>query len=123
MSPPPRKIFRVFDLDGDGFITIGEMNTIIKVICQPLSLFANIPLEYNRQICYEMKDMYGLLKTENPELEEKTLLSASAFKEMDKDQDGKITQEEFVSACLGQEVISRLLALKIIDIFCEEDVK
>merc|ERR1712018_1038855 len=52
-----RKIFRVFDLDGDGFITSVEMNTIIK-------------------------DMYGLLKTENPDLEEKTLLSSTAFKEI-----------------------------------------
>ena len=70
-----------------------------------------------------MKDMYGLLKTENPDLEAEKLLSKSAFTEMDKNHDGKITQEEFIKACLGQEEISRILALKIIDIFCEEDQK
>ena len=46
-----------------------------------------------------------------------------AFAEMDKNEDGKVTEEEFISACLGQEEISRLLALKIIDIFCEEETK
>ena len=116
MSPPPRKIFRVFDLDGDGFITSVEMNTIIKVFKYSINSLIILMMPV-------LKDMYGLLKTENPDLEEKTLLSATAFKEMDKDKDGKITQEEFISACLGQKAISRLLALKIIDIFCEEEVK
>ena len=70
-----------------------------------------------------LKDMYGLLKTENPDLEAEKLLSKSAFTEMDKNEDGMITQEEFIKACLGQKEISRILALKIIDIFCEEDQK
>ena len=40
-----------------------------------------------------------------------------AFKEMDANDDGKITQEEFVAACMGQEKISSMLALRIIDVF------
>ena len=110
------KIFRVFDLNGDGVITASEMNKIIKVIyCISICIIIYHILS--------MKDMYGLLKTENPELEAEKLLSKSAFTEMDKNQDGKITQEEFIKACLGQEEISRILALKIIDIFCEEEQK
>ena len=35
-------------------------------------------------------------------------------------QDGKITVEEFSSACLRQEEISKLLAIKIIDIFVQD---
>ena len=35
-------------------------------------------------------------------------------------QDGKITVEEFTSACLRQEEISKLLAIKIIDIFVQD---
>ena len=68
-----------------------------------------------------VKDIYGLLKTENPGIAADTMLARTAFEEMDKDADGKVSQEEFVSACLGQEEISRLLALKIIDIFAEEN--
>ena len=109
------KIFRVFDLNGDGVITAVEMNKIIKVT-RPRPTIPSL-------ISVVLKDMYGLLKTENPHLEAEKLLSKSAFTEMDKNQDGKITQEEFIKACLGQEEISRILALKIIDIFCEEDQK
>ena len=104
------KIFRVFDLNGDGVITAVEMNKIIKVTRPTIPSLISVVL----------KDMYGLLKTENPHLEAEKLLSQSAFTEMDKNQDGRITQEEFIKACLGQEEISRILALKIIDIFCED---
>merc|ERR1712168_1314471 len=89
------KIFRVFDVNSDGTINKKEMTRLIK-------------------------DMYGLIKSENPEEATKEFISASAFAEMDKDEDGKITTEEFVNACLGQEQFSKMLALKIIDIFVED---
>merc|ERR1711872_1157503 len=89
------KIFRVFDANSDGTITKKELTRLIK-------------------------DMYGLLNTENAEQASKDLIAKSAFAEMDKDEDGKITTEEFVSACLGQEQFSKVLALKIIDIFVED---
>merc|ERR550517_324711 len=90
------KIFRVFDANSDGTITKKELTRLIK-------------------------DMYGLLNTENAEQASKDMIAKSAFAEMDKDEDGKITTEEFVSACLGQEQFSKMLALKIIDIFVEDD--
>ena len=31
--------------------------------------------------------------------------------------DGRVTQEEFIKACLNQETISKMLALKVIDVF------
>ena len=40
---------------------------------------------------------------------------------MDADQDGKVTSAEFIAACLGQEEFSKMLALKVIDIFVEDD--
>merc|ERR1711962_912260 len=90
------KIFRVFDANSDGTITKKELTRLIK-------------------------DMYGLLNTENAEQASRDMIAKSAFAEMDKDEDGKITTEEFVSACLGQEQFSKMLALKIIDIFVEDD--
>jgi hypothetical protein len=39
---------------------------------------------------------------------------------MDKDKDGKVSQEEFVSACMGQQEISKVLALKVVDIFVDD---
>merc|ERR1739846_188841 len=90
------KIFRVFDVNSDGTINKKEMQRLIK-------------------------DMYGLIKADDPEAESKELVAKSAFAEMDKDADGKITCSEFTSACLSQEKISKMLALKVIDIFVEED--
>merc|ERR1711970_1006278 len=90
------KIFRVFDVNSDGTITQKEMTKLIK-------------------------DMYGLIKADDPEAESKDLMAKSAFAEMDKDADGKITCSEFTTACLSQEKISKMLALKVIDIFVEED--
>ena len=62
------------------------------------------------------------------------LLLDKAFIEMDKDEDGGVTlvsisrtgrclcltlQEEFVAACLGEKRFSRMLTVKLIDIFIE----
>ena len=90
------KIFRVFDVNSDGSITQKEMTKLIK-------------------------DMYGLLKSEDPNLAAKDLVSKSAFAEMDKDQDGKVTTAEFIAACSGQEEFSKMLALKVIDIFVDDE--
>ena len=90
------KIFRVFDVNSDGTITKKELTRLIK-------------------------DMYGLLKTEDPNIAAKDLIAKSAFAEMDKDEDGKISMDEFITACLSQEEFSRLLAIKVIDIFVEDE--
>jgi Ca2+-binding EF-hand superfamily protein len=90
------KIFRVFDVNSDGTINKKELGRLIK-------------------------DMYGLINADNPEEASKEFIAASAFAEMDKDEDGKITTEEFVNACLGQEQFSKMLALKIIDIFVDDE--
>merc|ERR1712076_243145 len=58
------KIFRVFDVNSDGTINAKEMKRLIK-------------------------DMYGLIKADDPEAESKDLMAKSAFAEMDKDADGK----------------------------------
>merc|ERR1711875_118488 len=68
------KIFRVFDVNGDGHITKKEMSRLVK-------------------------DMYGLIKAEDPEAKSEALIAKSAFTEMDADGDGKITTEEFINAC------------------------
>merc|ERR1711942_180510 len=90
------KIFRVFDLNLDGTINKKEMKRLVK-------------------------DMYGLIKTEDPEVQSEAVIAASAFTEMDADGDGKITESEFINACLSQDEISKMLALKVINIFVEEE--
>ena len=48
------------------------------------------------------------------------MIAKTAFAEMDKDKDGEVSKEEFVTACMGQEEISKMLALKIVDIFVDD---
>lgn len=79
------KIFRVFDVNSDGSITKKEMARLIK-------------------------DMYGLIKSEDPEAQSKDLIAKSAFAEMDQDGDGKITCAEFTAACLSQVCRTTILA-------------
>merc|ERR1712106_148286 len=90
------QIFRVFDVNSDGSITKKELTRLIK-------------------------DMHGLIKTDNPEEASNEMITATAFAEMDKDENGKVTTEEFIAACLGQEEFSKMLTLKVINIFIEED--
>ena len=49
------------------------------------------------------------------------MIAKTAFAEMDKNKDGKVAKEEFVTAWLGQQEISKMLALKKVDIFVEDD--
>ena len=67
------------------------------------------------------QDMYGLLKAEDANVAADKMIAKSAFAEMDKNEDGKVTLEEFRTACLGREEFSKMLAVKVIDIFVDED--
>merc|ERR1711973_868844 len=67
-----------------------------------------------------IKDMSALLIKDNPEQTSEDLFAKSAFAEMDKDEDGKITTEEFVTACLAEEKFSKQLALQLVGLFDEE---
>ena len=67
------------------------------------------------------QDMYGMLKNDDPNLAAKDFIAKTAFAEMDSDHDGKVSQEEFVSACLAKDEFTKMLTMKIIDIFVDED--
>ena len=90
------KIFRLFDVNSDGTITKKELTRLVK-------------------------DMYGLLKKDDPNVNAVDLIAKSAFAEMDKDEDGKVTTAEFIAACTGEEDFSKMLAKKAIDIFMDEE--
>ena len=62
-----------------------------------------------------------MLKNDDPNVAAKEFIAKTAFAEMDEDQDGKVTQKEFVKACLDRDEFSKMLTLKIIDIFVEDD--
>jgi len=90
------KIFRVFDVNSDGTISEKELKRLIK-------------------------DMFMMIKEENPEEASKEFITSSTFAEMDEDQNGKVTLDEFTTAILAREQFSKMLTLKIIDIFVEDE--
>ena len=88
-----KQIFRIFDINNDGTLSPQELDRLVKDLFQMFT------------------------KKDNPNRDSHEALANNAFKEMDTNSDGKITQEEFVRACLNQESISKMLALKVIDVF------
>eukprot|EP00092_Neocalanus_flemingeri_P010507 GFUD01011321.1.p1 GENE.GFUD01011321.1~~GFUD01011321.1.p1 ORF type:complete len:205 (+),score=66.24 GFUD01011321.1:23-616(+) len=85
------KVFRIFDVDSNGTITKEEMLILVT-------------------------DMHALIKQniKNPSDEE---IALQAFEEMDANEDGLVTKEEFVEAVLSHKKFSQYLAMKIFNIF------
>lgn len=87
------RLFRTFDVNGDGQISKKEMQRLVK-------------------------DLHSLMDTEGKG-QEKSVADA-AFSEMDSDKDGVVTSGEFVRAVLGHEAVSRMLTMNIMNIFIDQ---
>jgi Ca2+-binding EF-hand superfamily protein len=99
------QIFRIFDKDNDGSISEKEMIKLVKDLCRVFEMAS-------RDNDEEAGECQKLFKQNS-----KKNVALMAFKEMDKDSDGKITKEEFISACYKEKSVSNLFALKIVDMF------
>jgi hypothetical protein len=81
--------FSRFDADADGSISLKELKKVVN-------------------------DIFHLLSNEDKETcKNKAALTLSAFKEMDTNADGMITEKEFLDAIMAQEKMATLLTLKI----------
>merc|ERR1719312_560077 len=89
-----KKLFRVFDVNSDGSISIKEMKRLVK-------------------------DLYGLLKHNDPTQASEEFIANTAFAEMDSNRDGLVSKDEFVRAVLEQEQFSKLLTVNIMSIFID----
>merc|ERR1711953_1452016 len=90
-----KQIFRVFDINNDGSISLKELQRIVK-------------------------DLFHLINEKNADLASQEVLAESAFQEMDENHDGQVSEEEFIEACMTQKKFSTILTLKIIDVFVAE---
>ena len=129
-----KHVFRIYDTNNDGYIDFTEFMLIFFIMSdgKPAEVLTSIFRMFDvnsdgtitqKEMTKLIKDMYGLLKEDDPSLAARDLVAKSAFAEMDADQDGKVTNAEFIAACFGQGEFSKMLALKIIDIFVGEDKK
>ena len=86
-----KKVFRIFDVDNNGTITKDEMMVLVT-------------------------DMHALIQENIKDLSDEEI-ALLAFEEMDANEDGRVTKEEFVAAVLGHKKFSQYLALKIFNLF------
>ena len=91
-------IFKMFDIDGDGFISKGELQTLVTDINGFVqSGFGSVTPVINYDLAASRED---------------AALVDESFHKMDKNRDGKVSREEFINACL-KERECKLLAQKI----------
>ena len=88
------KIFRIFDVDNNGVISKSELRKLVL-------------------------DMSGIMKrSQNPGLAvTEDDITDSTWLEMDRDRDGSVTRDEFISSVLNHKKFSKLLAMQVIDLF------
>ena len=98
------KMFLIFDVDNSGLIT---------KVCTPLDL--SIQNEFCQDNMLTLVTDLHKLFVEREETDED--LATKAFEEMDTDENGSVTKEEFIDAILGQEKFSTYLTLKIYNLF------
>jgi len=124
-----KHIFRMYDANGDGFIDFREFMLVLYVLSSGTpeenlkQIFRIFDINNDKAISRKemdriVKALFHLLsKEDNPQTETKSAISKQAFKEMDENDDGRITEAEFVKACFSQEKISSMLVLKLVDVF------
>lgn len=69
--------------------------------------------------------LFGFIKQSLSYVTQETdeLTADALLKEMDEDKDGKIKLEEYINACLNKDELSKVLTVKIIDIFIDDEEK
>merc|ERR1711994_978519 len=112
-----KHIFRMYDTNGDNHIDFREFMMVLYILSngspeQNLEqIFRIFDINNDHEISRSemkkiVKDLFALLNTKELQLVEN---------------DGKVTKEEFIHACLSHEKVSSLMALKITDIFIPDD--
>ena len=105
------RIFRVFDVNRSEVLISSELN---------LSSSSDGEIS-KKELKKLLKAMHGLIKEENADKASDEMIATTTLAEMDNNEDGKISLEEYIKACLGKKEFTRMLTLKIIDIFGEEE--
>merc|ERR1712051_1143388 len=106
-----RHIFRMYDSNKDGHIDFREFMIVLYIMSN------GSPEENLKQIFR----VFDINNETNADKASQEVLVKTAFKEMDENHDGKISQLEFVEACMTQKKFSTMLTLKIIDVFLADE--
>ena len=98
-----KHVFRVYDTNGDGFIDFVEFMVLFHILSEgsPNEVLSKIFRVFDvnsdgtinaKEMKRLIKDMYGLIKADDPEAQSQELIAKSAFAEMDEDKDYSVSE-------------------------------
>ena len=64
-----------------------------------------------------MKDMSKFIAQNSHENYGDDIITDNAWEEMDKNKDGKVTQQEFIDAVMAKDKFSKFLTSNVVDLF------
>ena len=64
-----------------------------------------------------MKDMSKFIAQNSQENYGDDIITDNAWEEMDKNKDGKVTQQEFIDAVMAKDKFSKFLTSNVVDLF------
>ena len=64
-----------------------------------------------------MKDMSKFIAQNSQENYADDIITEKAWEEMDKNKDGKVTQQEFIDAVMAKDKFSKFLTSNVVDLF------
>ena len=95
---------RMYDVDGNGWIDLGEMTRLVGSIYKMLGQHQLVQQVSNQAIfiCYPSIYVFPTQETASER-------ARSIFEKMDIDSDGRVTREEFMRSCLEDDNMMNLL--------------
>ena len=122
--------YRLYDTNNDGYIEFREFLLLVYILSKGSpeenleQIFKLLDEDNSGEISMKefkqvVHDMFLLANVEDISQSVQELLVEKAFIEMYRNDDGKVTMEEFVAACLGEKKFSKMLTVKLIDVFVE----
>ena len=95
---------RMYDVDGNGWIDLGEMTRLVGSIYKMLGQHQLVQ-QVSNQAMYLLDNHIFLFLTQETANER----ARSIFEKMDIDSDGRVTREEFMRSCLEDDNMMNLL--------------
>jgi len=109
-------VFRSFDMDRDGYIDFRELMLAVGITSRGSAKeklrWAFRLYDADRDGSVAMSEMHNIIRSINEMVgkgSKEAEKAANIFRRMDSDQDGKVTEAEFVGACLKDGNLAQML--------------
>ena len=108
-------MFRLYDVDHDKKISQDEMNNVINTLLQAFHNFKEDQSRLTITNMYNILSQFTILFSFSGGIVSQGL-TLKLFEKMDLDEDGFVSEDEFVNVCLNDDAVSKLLVDNINDL-------